>query len=233
MKLSTINTLLADSGLTLLGAFHPGPADGVPGIDREQAGTATLILVGNAGPAMWQVFSAQRSPEDEPDPLDKWSTRTLEKIAAELSADSKSPVMALFPFEGPPYFSFQKWAQKSGDVHPSPFGPMVHRLYGLWHAYRGALLIRAELDLPPTAATPSACAVCTEKPCMSACPTDAFSATGYNVPACVSHLASGQGEDCFRLGCLARAACPIGSEYAYGEDHARFHLGKFFAAHRT
>jgi len=232
MNLSLIDILLAHSGLTLLGAFHPDPADGVPGFDLGQRGEATLILAGNAGPAMWQFFSAQRRSEDEPDPLDRWSSRTLTKIASELSVNSGHSVTALFPFEGPPYLPFQKWARRSGDVHSSPFGPMVHRRYGLWHAYRGALLIRSALDIPPATATPSACDGCAEKPCMSACPVAAFSTTGYDVPACVGHLDSGRGEDCFRLGCLARAACPVGSDYAYGEDHARFHLDKFLAAHR-
>ena len=49
----TIN--LANHGLIVRGGFHPTPADGVPG------DPATLVLVGNVGPAMWQAFEAARA----------------------------------------------------------------------------------------------------------------------------------------------------------------------------
>ncbi len=228
----TIDSELAGCGLIRLGAFHPAPGDGVPGPAGDRPQTASLILAGNAGPAMWRVFAGQRRREDDPDPLDRWSRRTLTRIAAKLSRDHGLPVRALFPFDGPPYLPFQRWAQKSGAVHPSPFGPMIHNQYGLWHAYRGALVIGAALDLTPAIPAPSPCDDCARKPCLSACPVGAFGAAGYDVPACVGHLASGRGEDCFRLGCLARAACPVGVGYAYGEDQARFHLNMFFARHR-
>ena len=196
-------------------------------------GNATLILAGNAGPAMWRAFAAQRLDDDEPDPLDCWSRRTLATITEKLSAEFDLTVTALAPFDGPPYLPFQDWAKKSGAVHPSPFGPVVHIQYGLWHAYRGALLIPAALELPPVTPAPSPCRDCADKPCLSGCPVGAFGDAGYDVPACVGHLAGGRGDDCFRKGCLARAACPVGAAYAYGEDQARFHLGKFFANHGT
>ena len=232
MDLTTIDTQLAGCGLTLLGAFHPAPDDDVPGLENREPGTASLVLVGNAGPAMWRAFNKQHHQESDPDPLDHWSRETLTTVAATLSTELGLPVTALFPFDGPPYLPFQKWAQRTGNVHASPLGPVVHHQYGLWHAYRGALLFPARLDVPPVKLMPSPCDTCANKPCLAACPVQAFDGTAYNVPACVDHLASGAGEECFRLGCLARAACPVGVSYAYGEGQARFHLGKFFAAHR-
>lgn len=232
MDLLTIDTLLAGRGLTLLGAFHPGPDDHVPGLENGSLGTATLVLVGNAGPAMWRAFARQPRRDSDPDPLDHWSRQTLTTVATTLSKKVDLPVLALFPFDGPPYRPFQKWAQRTGNVHRSPLGPMVHHQYGLWHAYRGALLVPARLNLPPVTIIPSPCDACAAKPCLAVCPVQAFDGTAYDVPACVDHLASGAGEDCFKRGCLARAACPVGASYAYGEDQARFHLGKFFAAHR-
>ncbi len=214
-----------------MGAFHPGSEDGVPGLEGVPPGTITLVLAGNAGPAMWRAFDDASRQTDDPNPLDNWSRRTLSTLAAKLCGDSGLDIQVLFPFDGPPYFSFQKWAQKSSDVHPSPYGPMVHGQYGLWHAYRGALVIPAKLDLPPLNPSPSPCEDCADKPCLSTCPVSAFGAGTYDVPACIGHLASGRGDECFRRGCLARAACPVGTEYAYGEAQARFHLGKFFANH--
>jgi len=232
MDLKAIDTLLAGCGLTLLGAFHPTHDDGVPGLENSAPETTSLVLVGNAGPAMWRAFNKHRRRESDPDPLDDWSRETIRTRAATLSKEFNLPVTALFPFDGPPYLPFQKWAQRTGNVHRSPLGPVVHHQYGLWHAYRGALLIPAKLALPPLTVMSSPCDTCADKPCLAACPVHAFDGTAYNVPACVEHLASGAGEDCFRLGCLARAACPVGTRYAYDEDQARFHLGKFFAAHR-
>ena len=52
MDISTIDAALTGSGLTRLGAFHPGADDGVPETDANQA---TLVLLGNAGPDMAQV----------------------------------------------------------------------------------------------------------------------------------------------------------------------------------
>ena len=132
MEIATVDALLAASGLIRLCAFHPGPADGVPGIAADPHEKATLIVIGNAGPAMWRAFSEQR--QDDPHPLDNWSHRTLTGMASTLSEVVKCQVTALFPFDGPPYLPFQMWSGKSGNAHPSPIGPMVHKRYGLWHA---------------------------------------------------------------------------------------------------
>jgi len=226
MDLDTVAQTLEDAGLILLGAFHPEPRDGL-----AEPGPATLILVGNAGPDMWRVFDAERMPEDKPDPLDAWTRRRLNGAANSLARTHGTLVRALFPFDGPPYLPFQAWAKRAGVVHASPFGPMIHPRYGLWHAYRGALAVDAELDLPGAAASPHPCTACQGKPCLSACPVGAFADTGYDVPACIGHLSGDAADDCFGRGCLARAACPVGRAYAYQPAQARFHMQRFFAAH--
>ncbi len=225
MDLKTIEHALAEYGLILLATFHVNPDDNIPGLAGADG---TLVLAGNGGPAMWHCFASQRPEPSVSDPLDTWSRRVFEKVAAQLAGN----VSALFPFHGPPYLPFQAWASKAGNAHPSPFGPMVHDTYGLWHAYRGALLIPSLLDLPVRQPQPSPCDACRHKPCLSACPVDAFGPGTYDIPACVGHLASGHGESCFGKGCLARSACPVGREFAYEEAQARFHLDTFFANHR-
>ena len=63
--------------------------------------TGTLLLIGPDEPAFWPTFT--QSPEYQdglPDPLDRWSNRTLSSIA------KKNTVEAVFPFEGPPYHPF-------------------------------------------------------------------------------------------------------------------------------
>ena len=200
------------------GGFHPGPGDGVPG----DPGTA--ILVGNAGPALWRAF--RRARRDEPHPLNAWTRRVLGAAAREFGAD------VVFPFDGPPYHPFQRWAEKAEPVHVSPIGPLIHADFGLWHAYRGALLFAERLALPPRGAPPSPCQGCAEKPCLTTCPVGALEAGRYDVPACVAHISTPAGRACLEGGCLARHACPVGRGHAYAPDQARFHMESFLAAQR-
>ena len=54
----------------------------------------------------------------------------------------------LFPFDGPPWLPFQRWAARAEPLHASPIGPYIHPRHGLWHAWRGALAFERELELP-------------------------------------------------------------------------------------
>ena len=215
-----VTTVEAD-GLTFLGAFHVAAGDAVPPFGDGSC-AATLVLVGNAGPGMWSVFAKSNEANDgAPDALDRWSRRIVSRLARSLGA------AAHFPFGGPPWLPFIRWAQRAGPVYPSPIGPLVHPDHGLWHAYRGALAFRERLELPPPDTRPSPCGTCTDKPCLSACPVEAFSADGYDVAGCVAHIASRAGARCLGGGCLARHACPVGRDAAYGASQAGFHMRSF------
>ena len=164
---------------------------------------ATLVLVGNAGPAMWEVFAKEQ--RGGPDPLDAWTRTVLGGVAAKLGA------VALFPFDGPPYLPFQRWAMKAEAVFPSPIGPLIHPEYGLWHAYRGALAFAEALDLPARAEAESPCEGCAAKPCLTTCPVNALTVGAYDVPACVAHLDSAAGRDCLDLGLRRPPRLPGGA----------------------
>jgi hypothetical protein len=214
---------LAEHGLIPRGGFHPTAADGVPG------DPATLMLAGNAGPAMWQAF--ERGRRDEPEPLDAWTQRAMTAVAERLGAT------ALFPFDrspggGPPWLPFQRWAMRGDAVYPSPIGPLIHPDYGLWHAYRGALAFRERIELPAADRRASPCDTCEAKPCLTACPVGAFSPTGYDVPACVAFLGSEPGRDCLDHGCRARRACPVGTAYRYESVQAGHHMLAFFRSNK-
>ena len=211
--LATVATLLKPPGLIVRGGFHPVADDGVPG------DPATLVLVGNAGPAMWRAFAAVRA--DSADPLDDWVRDVLSGIAEALGA------VPLFPFGGPPHLPFQRWARRAEAVAPSPLGVLIHPDYGLWHAYRGALAFAERLDLPPRDDRPCPCDTCADKPCLTACPVAAFEPQGYNVPACIGHISAPEGADCMDLGCRARRACPVGREFIYEPANAAFHMAGF------
>ena len=189
---------------------------------------ATLLLVGNVGPSLWPTFSRSAEADDgAPDPLNRWTQRIIGAIARDVGAEP------LFPFGGPPYLPFQRWAMRAEPVAPSPLGILIHPDYGLWHAYRGALAFAERLALPPRAERARPCDSCAEQPCLSACPVGAFSERGYDVPACVGHIGGPAGEACMDRGCLARRACPVGSDYAYDAAQGRFHMTAFLSAQRN
>jgi len=144
----------------------------------------------------------------------------LPPVARSLGAD------ILFPFDGPPYHPIISWAQRAEGLSLSPIGLLIHPCFGLWHAYRCALLFSHVLDLPlPLSTNP--CKSCLDKPCLATCPVGAFGADGYDVLACVCHIKSSIGDDCLGQGCRARRACPIGPHYLYEPEQAAFHMAAF------
>ncbi|MCH8155293.1 MAG: 4Fe-4S dicluster domain-containing protein [Proteobacteria bacterium] len=229
MEIATIEAALAREGLIPRGGFHPEPGDGVPGLENG-APARTLVLVGNAGPALWRAFAAspEFGPESgtSPDPLNRWSARVIGELAAAWGA------RALYPFGGPPYLPFVAWAKRAEAVAESPLGILIHPDYGLWHAYRGALAFAEAVDLAPRDRRPRPCDSCAERPCLSACPVGAFTETGYDVAACTGHISAPAGIDCMERACGARRACPVGREYVYEPAQARFHMKHFLAARR-
>lgn len=208
---------LAQYGLFLRGGFHPEEAEGVAG------GAGTVMLVGNAGPDIWRAFAAGVSPEERASlhALDRWARRTVDPIAEDFGC------RAVYPFEGPPYSPFQAWAKRCDDVHSSPLGILIHPRYGLWHAYRAALVFPDRIDLPDVPRTESPCTSCIDKPCLTGCPVGAFTQDGYDVEACAAHIRSSEGTHCMTGGCLARRACPVGTGYAYLPEQAQFHMTAF------
>lgn len=204
------------AGFTPLGWFAPGPEDKVPD------GARFVILIGNAGPDMFRRFARERDPSR--DGMDDWTRDTVEVLAQDLDA------RAVYPFDMSPPWPFLTWARRGGAGHVSPLGLNIHPTYGLWHAYRAALLFPVALDLGLQRPGPHPCEACESKPCLSACPVGAFDGTRYDVPACFSHIASDAGTACMSRGCLARHACPVGQGFAYAPAQAQFHMRAFLRA---
>jgi hypothetical protein len=206
------------AGLALRGGFALSEEERVGAL----AGRRALVLLGMVGARPWAAFAA--SPEacdGAPHPLDRWSRRVVTELAQRLGA------VALFPFEGPPFWPFQAWARRAEPVAPSPLGLLIHPRYGLWHSYRGALA--GDFEPPPVATAANPCESCEGRPCLSACPVGAFTDRGYDVPACADWL-RGAGADCMSGGCLARRACPVGDAYRQAPEQAAFHMRAFLAA---
>lgn len=203
-------------GLAIVGAFHPQAEDLPPD------GCATLVLLGPGGPEMWHAFTA--SPEagdDAPHPMDRWSSRVIRAMAEDFDAE------ALFPFGGPPYQPFQRWATRGEDARVSPVAMQVTSTRGLWTSYRGALALHERLELPPGSSS-DPCLDCAA-PCLTACPVNAFDDGAYDVPTCTSHVQSPAGTGCGE-GCLVRRSCPAGAALGLPVAQRVFHLQAFLRA---
>ncbi|MEB8387583.1 ferredoxin [Rhodobacteraceae bacterium KMM 6894] len=186
----------------------------------DEAGGSVILL--GPGKGFWPHFKA--SPEmhgGARNPIDRWSTRVITSLARALGAE------AVFPFTGPPYQPFLRWAIASGRAWQSPAGMLVHDACGLMVSYRGALRFERPVSLPrrPDAAP---CVTCEGHPCMSACPVDALSAEqGYDVTACHGFLDSAVGQDCLSQGCKARRACPVSQRFDRDPEQSALHMRSF------
>ena len=221
MNMKLVADAMAPYGLIVRGGFHPEAADLVPMLANRRV-AATVVIVGNAGPAMWAQFAESPERHLEVEPLNTWTRRVV--TAANMSLDAD----VLYSFDGPPYYPFQRWAQRAEPVWSSPIGILVHPEYGLWHGYRAALLFEERLALGTWVDTDSPCDTCVDRPCLNTCPVSAFTSDGYDVARCVSHISTPAGSDCISLGCRARRACPVGKTFHYQPVQAEFHQQAFY-----
>jgi hypothetical protein len=207
-------------GLAIRGACHVGPGEfDHPALSGGQL--KTILLLGFTGSVQWPEFASSPEAADGlPHPLDRWSRRKLGRLAAEFNARAAYP-------SDVPILPFQQLARRCERVFPSPIGLLIHTKWGLWHAYRGALIFPEHLALPETVTCGSPCLGCEAKPCLSSCPVGAFNSGSYNLEVCVQHVLSEQGVDCRELGCRARRACPIGDQSRYLPEQAQFHMRAF------
>ncbi len=214
---------LSAMGLVVLGAFAPAMEDEVP-VPPGAGPCRSLVLVGNAGAAMWRAYAASGGPGAGS--LDGWCEAGLAPLAGRLGA------VPLFPWERP-HHPFQRWLRRAGRTFASPIGIDIHPEYGLWWGLRGALAFPTRRDVQPPPAGPGPCESCAERPCLATCPVGAFAAEGYDLAACAGHLATPAGADCMTLACRARRACPVGAAYRHGPAQAAFHMAAFLAARRA
>lgn len=218
---------LDDAGLNLqavlaLDALPPAVAEALPGHDRY----SRLLLVGHAGPLLWQQLQA--SPlRDGVDPIDSY---TREQITAWLAARLPgSGHLLLYP-GGEACPPLQALGRLAGWHHTSPFRIGINNRHGSWFAYRAVVLIDAELALTAAGDAGSPCGTCTGAACVAACPAGALGSE-YSLGACIDYRLQ-VGSPCARQ-CPARLACPVGAEHRYPPDQIRYAYGRSLQAIRT
>jgi hypothetical protein len=219
----SLEAAVAAAGLAPRGVLRPVPDDGIaPFADGRPA--ASVLVIGWRGRVGWAAFAASAERRDGlPDPLDRWSARVIGGLAAAVGG------RAVFPFAGPPFLPFQRWAARAEGLARSPLGLSIDPEVGLWHAFRGAIVTAEDLG-PEAEPAADPCASCAGRPCLSACPATAFRADGFDVAACRGFLESHAGGLCRTDGCRARDACPVGRKHRYAPDQIRFLMSAFRAA---
>ncbi len=177
----------------------------------------------------WPAFKKSEEYLDGgSDPLDRWSKRIGDLIEREFSAH------AVYPSDGPPYYPFIQWAKKCETVHSSKMGFSIHPEYGLWHAFRFALLFSTEIvDLTEQIESQNPCFSCSNSPCLSNCPVNAYTENGFDPDKCFDYLLQHENGECRTLGCIARRSCPEGTNYCYTPEHAEFHMTAFYDSQKT
>ncbi|MEQ1942843.1 4Fe-4S dicluster domain-containing protein [Mesorhizobium sp. VNQ89] len=214
-----IEAALSAHGLIQRGGFNFADAS-PPGPSGRPA--KSILMVGQAGDALWPHFLRWRERQSESiaNPLDTWCREVIGAVAACFGARAVSP-------SDRPYLPFQQWAMRAEGLKPSPLGILMHPEYGLWHAYRGALLLDVEIPIQAPREVIHLCDLCTGKPCLKSCPVDAYSPDGFAYQACLGHVRAPKGEPCRTSGCLDRNACPYGTAYRYAAAEQAFHMAAF------
>lgn len=218
-----LETGLTRAGLIVRGGFHPNATDNVPLLpDGKSVGT--VVLIGNAGSALWRAFQDSAPDLCQKNPLNDWLRPKIVAAATAVGAH------VLYPHDGPPFPPFQDWGARAEPLYRSPMGIMIHPEFGLWHAYRAAFCFAGKLELPPRETRSNPCDACHKKPCQTVCPVEAFKPDRFEADDCAHHVESAAGETCRNRGCMSRRACPVGREYAYPQAAQHFHGAHFLHA---
>lgn len=181
---------------------------GAPGNYRQ------LILIGNGGRALWSAI--KRGAMVSPDPIDDFSRRAAEQWLAAQAPGCRSEIV--YPGERP--VGLQSLGELAGWHFASPFMVGINARWGTWFAYRAVLLADTDFALtrppPDASAARSPCASCADRPCVDACPGRAMSDRRFALQRCVAYRQA-PASAC-RATCLARLACPVGSEQRYSDE---------------
>lgn len=209
LSFSDIELRAKRAQLNVMGAVH----------QELPKGLKSLFLLGPLEPGFWPMFTASAEYQDKmPDPMDRWSSRVIGALAKDLGGE------AFFPFGDPPYQPFFRWAQLSGRAHVSPVGLLIHDHAGLMVSFRGAIAFSYAVSTPQVGGNP--CDICSDQPCLTACPVGALKGDMYDVPGCKTDL-DRSGNDCLSRGCAVRRACPVSQDYGRDEAQSAFHMKAF------
>jgi hypothetical protein len=223
---AALAAVLAPHGLNVIGATPAAAYDAAVPADRALArlvpDARSMVVIGNGGGAFWDAFQADCRAHpghaDVPDPLDAFTRRTV--AAAVVAVGLPGPVLYPFDFPATPV-SFVHLAECAGLGRRSLLGVLLHPVYGPWLALRAAVAVPFVAAAPRPADGFDPCPTCVERACVAACPADAVTAAGWDVPRCAGHRA--RPDDPCAARCHARFDCVIGREHRYPAAALAYH----------
>lgn len=228
--MATTDALLywAERGLTLQAvmAVSALPADVRRGLTPEQQRYAQLVLLGHVGGTVWPHALAEAPNSDHPidTAVQRWVARGMGAHAPGVAWESVYP--------GDSALSLIRLGECAGWHHPSPFWQGVDAEWGSWFAYRAVLLADTDWQLTPRRERRSPCWDCVGQPCVAACPAQALEVDqALGLRRCSDHRL--QTASSCEDRCLARLACPVGSEHRYSADQLHHHYRHSLAAIRA
>lgn len=167
-----------------------------------------IILIAHAGRRLWEVL-AHAGLEHEEHPIDVFSQQHALAWFARQFPDQRAEL--LYPGDRP--IGLQALGTLAGWHHRSPMMIGIDAHWGTWFAYRVALLTTTDLPVTPPDNAPHPCASCADAVCRRTCPADALSAEGFQLSRCIAERTREHSPCADR--CVARLACPVGSEHRY------------------
>lgn len=168
-----------------------------------------LILIGNAGPALWA--SVQAAGQGGPDPIDDFSIACVERWFLDRCGDAAR--RRLYPGDAP--IDLQALGRLAGWHHDSPLMLGILPRWGTWFGYRVALLADSALPPTPPLQATSPCQGCRERPCVAGCPASAVGER-FSLQRCIDYRQA-PASRCAGT-CLARLSCPVGADQRYPEE---------------
>jgi epoxyqueuosine reductase QueG len=185
----------------------------------------SIVLVGFAGKSFWGVFKdyLERNPEFENRNVDLIDNYTILRFkeAAKILNSHKIDYKTVFPFgKDATQLNFLKLGELCGAGVSSLLGILLHPIYGPWISLRGAFITNLELneyDGPISSFSPCPCC---DKPCISACPANTISISGWDWESCMRFRM--RDETCAKS-CASRRACPYGKAEQYSEEQLNYH----------
>ncbi len=227
--LEELSKYFLDSGFNLTLKINSDQYNGDFHTDGEMEGifpeAKSIVLVGFAGKGFWGVFKdyLEKNPEFEDRNIDLIDNYTVLKFkeAGEILKSHKIDYKTLFPFGADAtQLNFLKLGELCGAGVPSLLGILLNPIYGPWISLRGAFITNLEVDEqdgPICGFSP--CPSC-EKPCISACPANTISVSGWDWEACMRFRISD--ETCATY-CASRRACPYGKAEQYSDEQLLYH----------
>lgn len=190
----------------------------------ERAQYRRLLLVAHGGRMLWRAFQAAGRGGKTADPIDRYSRRAVSTVVSEFWGVAADGVTFLYPLTDH-LIPLQQLGTAAGWSHRSPIGTDIHPDYGLWFAYRAAVLVENPLPLLSAPVRPSPCDTCVDQPCVTTCPAGAVGEIGrFGLNACVTHRLQSQSSCAGQ--CLARLACPAAVQHRYTAGQIAYHYGQ-------